>query len=97
MSKAKFLQQTASAVTSLAALQEMVSGLAGVYVARGYAAGQADPIADADLAAAGVPLTAAQFNAQVVPLLADYLAFMDAGAVTAQDRKAVANKARTDI
>lgn len=97
MSKAKFLQQTASAVTSLAALHEMVSGLAGVYAARGYASGAADPITDADLTAAGIPLTAAQFAAQVVPLLADYLNFMGNVDTTAQDRKTIANRARTDI
>lgn len=97
MSKSKFLQQTASAVTSLAALEEMVSGLAGVYAARGYAAGAADPITDADLTAAGIPLTAAQFNAQVVALLSDYLNFMGNVDTAAADRKAIANKARTDI
>lgn len=97
MTKLLFLQQTGAALTQLAALHERISGLAGVYVARGYAAGGADPITDADLTAAGIPLTAAQFNAQIVVLLSDYLDFMGNIDTAAADRKAIANKARTDI
>lgn len=96
MSKQTFIQQVAARSTELAQLQEIISGMAGVYTARGYQSGGSDQISDLDLSNAGISLTSAQFSAAVT-VLGDFLNFCNNGAVTARDRKTDLNRARNDI
>jgi hypothetical protein len=96
-SKTIFLNKVQDAVMTLAQMQEFISGLSGVYLARGYQPGGTEPLTDADLTAAGIDLTAAQFNTIVAPLLGDYLSFCGNIALPAKDRKTDMNKVRRDI
>ena len=96
MSKQVFIQQVGAVVTEMAALEERIRGMSGVFAARGYQAGGADPITDMDIQNAGVSLSAAEFNI-VAGILGDYLNFCNNLAVATKDRKTELNKARTDI
>jgi hypothetical protein len=96
-SKGLFIEKVTNAVMVLAQTQELIEGLAGVFTVRGYFAGGGDPITDEDLQAAGVSISAEQFNNIVVPLLGDYLGFCSNVALAAKDRKADMNLARKDL
>jgi hypothetical protein len=97
MDKTKFLTAVSKAVEQLAITQEIVTGLSGVYAARGHAANGVDPITDDDLKNAGIPMTALQFKDNIVPLFVDYLSFCGNAAVSAKDRKSIMNQVRKDI
>lgn len=95
--KTQFISRTTDVIVQLAVLHEMITGLAGVFTARGYATAGTDKITDQDLLNAGSNLTELQFNTLVVPLLGDYLAFCDNKPVTTKDRKTSMNIARKDV
>ena len=96
MSKQIFIQQVSGVATELAGLEERIKGMSGVFTARGYQAGGADPITDTDMGNAGVSLSAAEFTV-IAGILGDYLNFCGNLAVATKDRKTELNKARTDI
>jgi hypothetical protein len=93
--KSVFIVRVTDAVNKLAELQEQITGLAGVYTARGY--GSTDPLTDANFAEAGFNMSAATFTVEAVPVMADYLSFCNNVATAAKDRKTSMNKTRTDI
>ena len=93
--KSLFIIRVTDAVSELAKLQEQITGLAGVYTARGY--GSTDPLTDADFTSAQLNLTASTFSGEAVPVLADYLNWCNNIATAAKDRKTSMNKTRTDI
>jgi len=96
-SKIQFINKATDALTDLALLQEKITGLAGVFTARGYQVGGTDPIVDADMTGSESKLTAAQLQTILVPILSEYLSFCNNLAVATKDRKSDMNKARKDI
>jgi len=99
MDKTQFIQRTGQAIISLAILQETIAGLSGVYVDRGMNPGATNAITDQDLIDAGVTtMTAAEFNANAISVLGDYLVFCDGtAALPAVKRKTKLNIARGDF
>jgi len=94
--KSQFIVRAVDAVTQLALSEETISGLAGVFTARGYASGP-NAITDQDLADAGINLTAADFTSNVAIILAEYMNFCNNAVVVTKDRKTSMNIARRDI
>lgn len=94
--KTQFINRTLDVMVQMALLEETISGLSGVYIDRGFAPAQADPIVQSDLTAAGSTLTVAQFNAAIV-VIDDYRKFCNTTALPADARKQKLNIARKDI
>lgn len=92
--KIKFMQRVQDVATRLAQVLEDVDGLDRVYLHRGYNAGGANPVTDADLESHNV--TAAQIAA-FVTLCQQLSRFANNKAVTSADYLATVNALRTDL
>lgn len=93
--KTAWIQSCIRTLEQLAVLDETVQGLTGVYTARKYSTTY--PITDDDMKEANSAMTAAEFNANVITVLADLNSFGHNVALPAKDRKASMNIAREDI
>ena len=95
--KHNFITRARDTIVQMAIMHESITGLSGVYTDRGHFPGGEDPITDQDLIDAGVPMTAVQFNTNVIGVLGDYLSFANGTALPAFARKSKMNKARGDM
>lgn len=92
--KQTYISQSLTAATQLQAIANQLIDFSTPYFPRGYNAGGADPITDADLTAYGI--TAADFT-NLITLTADLDKFLTNQAVSTGDRAAVLAKLRRDI
>lgn len=95
-SKTQFVIKTVEIAVSMAQLYEKINGMADVYAARGYQAGGAMAITQADLDNALPGVTLTQFT-NAVGAIGAFIDFCDNKALPAADRKTSLDLLRTDI
>ena len=92
--KIDFATKVQANTTSIAGLKDTLEDVVEVFFARGYNAGGADPITDADLAGTGITL--ADLTA-CITMFQQIANFFGNQAVTQGDYSTTVNKMRTDI
>jgi|WetSurMetagenome_2_1015567.scaffolds.fasta_scaffold245100_2 hypothetical protein len=98
VTKAQFATAARAAATQLAVLMDGIKEIQEAYVSRGYAVGAADPILDADIAAAKI--TAADLAGFLAPayLASRLVSLMAEGTVTGTIQgNVIVDKLRSDM
>ena len=93
--KSNFINETLSAATKLGQIASDVEELKSIYQDRGYGAGGADEITQADLDEVPVVVQLADFT-DMVTCMQQLLKFMGNEAVTQGDYESTINKVRVD-